>query len=147
MIIVCLVIGMRLTPQDIASQLIMAVPLYLLFELCLVILRMDQRKAEREATPAAGRDASRSRRPTCRWPGPWRPWIRIEMKRGILLIPEEKQLLDVFVGRGFSIGTLELLGRRRTRLQASSAVTPPRGVVVVPPLVRGEQVDISVSST
>lgn len=47
-IVVCLVIGMLLTPQDIASQLIMSVPLYLLFELCLVILRLDQRKAERE---------------------------------------------------------------------------------------------------
>ena len=52
-IVICLVVGMLLTPQDVASQLIMAGPLYLLFELCLIILRLDQRKAEREARQKA----------------------------------------------------------------------------------------------
>jgi sec-independent protein translocase protein TatC len=48
-VVICLAIGMLLTPQDIASQLIMAVPLYVLFELCLLILRVDRRKQERQA--------------------------------------------------------------------------------------------------
>jgi sec-independent protein translocase protein TatC len=42
-LVACLVVGMLLTPQDIPSQLIMAVPLYLLFELCVLLLWLDQR--------------------------------------------------------------------------------------------------------
>lgn len=48
-VILCLVIGMLMTPQDVASQMIMAVPLYLLFELCIWILWLDARKAARAA--------------------------------------------------------------------------------------------------
>lgn len=46
-VIFCLVVGMLMTPQDVASQLIMAVPLYLLFEICILILWLDARKAAR----------------------------------------------------------------------------------------------------
>lgn len=43
-IIVILVIGAILTPPDVVSQLIMAVPLYLLFELCVWIIWAWERK-------------------------------------------------------------------------------------------------------
>lgn len=44
-IIICLVLGMVLTPQDVASQLILAGPLYALFEVCVMILWWDERRA------------------------------------------------------------------------------------------------------
>jgi sec-independent protein translocase protein TatC len=43
-VVVCLVLGMLLTPQDVSSQLVLAVPLYLLYELCIVILRVSERR-------------------------------------------------------------------------------------------------------
>ena len=46
-VIFCLIVGMLMTPADVASQLIMAVPLYLLFEICIGILWLDARKAAR----------------------------------------------------------------------------------------------------
>lgn len=39
--LVTLVVGMLLTPQDIASMFILAVPLYALFEMCVLILRFQ----------------------------------------------------------------------------------------------------------
>jgi sec-independent protein translocase protein TatC len=44
------VIGMVLTPPDIISQTLLAVPMWLLFELSLVFSRMIQRRRQREAT-------------------------------------------------------------------------------------------------
>jgi sec-independent protein translocase protein TatC len=44
-IVGCLVLGMMLTPQDVASQMIMAIPLYVLFEMCIWILWVDERRA------------------------------------------------------------------------------------------------------
>ncbi len=44
--VACLVIGMIMTPADVASQLIMAVPLYLLYEICIWVLRIDERDPE-----------------------------------------------------------------------------------------------------
>lgn len=50
----CLCIGMILTPQDIASMLIMSVPLYILYELCIVIMAVSPAFAEaREEDPLA----------------------------------------------------------------------------------------------
>lgn len=40
-IIVCLVVGMLLTPQDIASMFIMAGPLYFLYEGCILVMRFS----------------------------------------------------------------------------------------------------------
>jgi len=39
--LVTLVVGMLLTPQDIASMFILAIPLYALFEMCVLILRFQ----------------------------------------------------------------------------------------------------------
>jgi sec-independent protein translocase protein TatC len=44
-IIVILVIGAVLTPPDVVSQLIMSVPLYLLFELCIWIIWMWEKNS------------------------------------------------------------------------------------------------------
>ena len=46
-VVICLVIGMLMTPQDVASQLVMAVPLYILYEICIWILWFDERKTAR----------------------------------------------------------------------------------------------------
>ena len=43
----CLVIGMLMTPQDITSQIIMAGPLYVLYELCIWVLWFGDRKAQK----------------------------------------------------------------------------------------------------
>jgi sec-independent protein translocase protein TatC len=43
MIIVILIVAMVLTPPDVFSQLQMAIPLYLLYELCILILRLRER--------------------------------------------------------------------------------------------------------
>jgi Sec-independent protein secretion pathway component TatC len=37
-----------LTPPDVITQLQMAIPLYLLYELCILILRLTQRGARKE---------------------------------------------------------------------------------------------------
>lgn len=53
-IIGCLVIGMLLTPQDIASMIIMAAPLYVLYEGCILIMRYSpafQSVQKKEASP------------------------------------------------------------------------------------------------
>ena len=50
-IIGCLVLGMMLTPQDVASQMIMAIPLYVLFEMCIWILWLDERRAKQSEEP------------------------------------------------------------------------------------------------
>ena len=49
-----LVIAMLLTPPDVASQLEMAIPLYLLYELCILILSIRDRSLSKpkEGTPA-----------------------------------------------------------------------------------------------
>lgn len=62
-IVVCLVVGMLMTPADISSQIIMAGPLYILFELCLLILRWDQRKARKleEESEGAAEEKSETR--------------------------------------------------------------------------------------
>lgn len=50
----CLGIGMILTPQDIASMFIMSVPLYILYEICIVIMAFSPSFAEaREEDPLA----------------------------------------------------------------------------------------------
>lgn len=43
-----LIIAMVLTPPDVITQLQMAIPLYLLYELCILILRLTQRSARKE---------------------------------------------------------------------------------------------------
>jgi sec-independent protein translocase protein TatC len=43
-----LIIAMALTPPDVITQLQMAIPLYLLYELCILILRITQRRARKE---------------------------------------------------------------------------------------------------
>jgi sec-independent protein translocase protein TatC len=43
-----LIIAMVLTPPDVITQLQMAIPLYLLYELCILILRITQRSARKE---------------------------------------------------------------------------------------------------
>jgi sec-independent protein translocase protein TatC len=43
-----LIIAMVLTPPDVITQLQMAIPLYLLYELCILILRLTQRGARKE---------------------------------------------------------------------------------------------------
>lgn len=59
-VIGCLVIGMLLTPSDIASQLIMAVPLYLLYELCIRVLWLDERASRRaDEETAVARNGSK----------------------------------------------------------------------------------------
>jgi sec-independent protein translocase protein TatC len=42
-----LIIAMLLTPPDVITQLQMAIPLYLLYELCILILRLTQRSARK----------------------------------------------------------------------------------------------------
>ncbi|MFA7257345.1 MAG: twin-arginine translocase subunit TatC [Kiritimatiellales bacterium] len=42
-----LIIAMVLTPPDVITQLQMAIPLYLLYELCILILRLTQRGAQK----------------------------------------------------------------------------------------------------
>lgn len=51
-VIACLVIGMMLTPSDVASQLIMAVPLYVLYEICIAVLWLDEHRSVRSAGDA-----------------------------------------------------------------------------------------------
>ena len=43
-----LIVAMVLTPPDVITQLQMAIPLYLLYELCILILRLTQRGARKE---------------------------------------------------------------------------------------------------
>jgi len=43
----CLIIGMLMTPQDISSQIIMAGPLYVLYEMCIWVLWFGDRKARK----------------------------------------------------------------------------------------------------
>jgi sec-independent protein translocase protein TatC len=45
----CFVVGMFLTPAEIVSQVVMAVPLYLLFEMCIWILWLDDRRRGEDA--------------------------------------------------------------------------------------------------
>jgi sec-independent protein translocase protein TatC len=47
-IIGILVVAMVLTPPDVITQLQMAIPLYLLYELCILILRLTRRGARKE---------------------------------------------------------------------------------------------------
>jgi sec-independent protein translocase protein TatC len=47
-IIVILIIAMALTPPDVISQLQMAIPLYILYELCVLILRLRSRRGDKE---------------------------------------------------------------------------------------------------
>ena len=44
-IVICLTVGMLMTPADVATQLLMAAPLYALYEMCIWILWFDERKA------------------------------------------------------------------------------------------------------
>ena len=46
-IIGCFVVGMLLTPPDVISQSLLAVPMYLLYEVGLLFGRLAQRKKER----------------------------------------------------------------------------------------------------
>lgn len=46
----CFITGMFLTPAEVVSQFAMAVPLYLLYELCIWILWMDDRKSSEGET-------------------------------------------------------------------------------------------------
>jgi sec-independent protein translocase protein TatC len=52
-IIICLVVGMLLTPADVASQMILAIPLYGLFELCILLMWIDDRRTARAKRSAA----------------------------------------------------------------------------------------------
>ncbi|OOG22968.1 twin arginine-targeting protein translocase TatC [Thioalkalivibrio denitrificans] len=52
------VVGMVLTPPDIISQTLLALPMWLLFEVGLVLSRMMQRRRAREAAAAEGADDS-----------------------------------------------------------------------------------------
>lgn len=54
------VIGMVLTPPDIISQTLLALPMWLLFEIGLVLSRMMLRRREQEAAREAGEDAGRN---------------------------------------------------------------------------------------
>ena len=45
-IVGCFVVGMLLTPPDVISQLLLAVPTWLLFELGIIMARITQRRAE-----------------------------------------------------------------------------------------------------
>ncbi len=47
-VVVILIIAMILTPPDVLSQLQMAIPLYILYELCIVILRLRERGIRKE---------------------------------------------------------------------------------------------------
>ena len=47
-IVAILVIAMILTPPDVLSQIQMAIPLYILYELCILILRFRERSAGKE---------------------------------------------------------------------------------------------------
>lgn len=47
-VIVILIIAMVLTPPDVLSQLQMAIPLYILYELCILILRFRERNIRKE---------------------------------------------------------------------------------------------------
>ena len=44
----CFVVGMFLTPAEVVSQVVMAVPLYFLYEMCIWILWLDDRKRAKE---------------------------------------------------------------------------------------------------
>ena len=46
--VLCLVVGMLLTPADVPSQLVMAVPLYVLYEVCIWVLRDKESAPETE---------------------------------------------------------------------------------------------------
>lgn len=61
-IVICLVVGMVLTPADVASQMILAVPLYALFEMCIVIMWFDERRAAKaeRMRAAASKDSTPS---------------------------------------------------------------------------------------
>ena len=51
-IVICLLIGMVMTPQDVTSQIVMAGPLYILFEICIWLLWFDDRRARGGPPPA-----------------------------------------------------------------------------------------------
>lgn len=52
----CFVIGMLLTPPDVISQTLLALPMWLLFELGIIFARLAQRKADNpEATEVSGK--------------------------------------------------------------------------------------------
>jgi sec-independent protein translocase protein TatC len=53
-VIVILVIGAVLTPPDLLSQLILSIPLYLLFEMCIGIIRMWETKGMGGRGPGVG---------------------------------------------------------------------------------------------
>jgi len=46
-IVGCLMVGMLMTPQDVMSQIIMAGPLYVLYELCIWVLWFGDRRAKK----------------------------------------------------------------------------------------------------
>jgi len=48
-IIGCFVLGMFLTPPDVVSQLLLAIPMWLLFEVGVLLARFVSRKDELEA--------------------------------------------------------------------------------------------------
>lgn len=57
-IIACLVAGMFLTPSDLLSMFVLAAPLYLLFELCIGILYLEERRTRRERDIDSSGDAN-----------------------------------------------------------------------------------------
>jgi len=60
------IVAAVITPPDVISQLLLAVPLLVLFEGSLILMRMSERKAQREAVAAAtsGESAGESEQPT-----------------------------------------------------------------------------------
>ena len=52
----CFVIGMLLTPPDVVSQSLLAVPMYLLYEVGLLFGRLVRRKRDRDAGETASDD-------------------------------------------------------------------------------------------
>ena len=56
-IVIAFVIAAVLTPPDIISQLLLAIPLVLLYELALVAIWFTERKREKEAPPAEAEEA------------------------------------------------------------------------------------------
>jgi sec-independent protein translocase protein TatC len=53
-IVVCAIVGAVLTPSDVFSMFLLMVPLYLLYEISILVIRViDRRKAKRQRATAA----------------------------------------------------------------------------------------------